>query len=265
MNRFKSFSEDLKGMFSTPQGPASLKPSTNPRRVWIAVLFFALTLIAGLLFGILAGRTSGSNSNSSASSNGSQHEERIGESGHLVIQFSSSNGQSVKKGIQASEGTLVRVRLLNQLETFDTVPAFAQITDYGLGHRYFGWTLVGDASSDANVERIKISFQSIKSPSNQSALSFKGNALSLDGTLGVRAKKIEGLAARSLIAGSRAGASGMGNSIRQSGDLSSLLLRALVQGLESEISSDLGAAYNRASALELKPGAEFFVQLTESF
>ncbi len=166
MNRFKSFSEDLKGMFSTPQGPASIKPSTNPRRVWIAVLFLGLTLIAGVLFGILAGKST-STDKIEENEDQIQGEANTSTSGPLVIQFSGLlNSHSGTKGNNSAQGTIIRSKLLNQIETFDSVPVFAQISDYSLGQKYYGWTLIGDASSDSNVNRIKMNFRAIKSPNN---------------------------------------------------------------------------------------------------
>jgi hypothetical protein len=151
------------------------------------------------------------------------------------------------------------------LETFDTVPAFVQVVDYALGQSFYGWTLVGDASGDGSVDRVKIGFQSARSPQGNASLELSGQALSLDGTLGVKAEKIESMTSRALIGGAKSAGNGIANSVKGNGDLSSLLLRALLTGIETEISSDLGAAYNRGAALRLKPGQEFFVQLTENF
>jgi hypothetical protein len=267
MNRFKSFSEDLKAMFSSPLSPASQKPSTNPRRVWIAVLFLGLALIFGTIFGILAGHTAGdktSDPRSVDSRTSSALNEGV-DGGQLVIQFNSASGALQNKSFRASQGTIVKVRLLNSLETFDSVPAFGQVMDYSLGQSFYGWTLIGDASSDINVDRIKIVFQAIKSPSNQSSYEIKAKALSPDGTLGIRADKVEGIASRAAVGSGQGVASGIGSSIKQSNDLSTFLIRALIQGLGSEISSDLGATYNRATALHLNPGTEFLVQLTDGF
>ncbi|MBP7843495.1 MAG: hypothetical protein KA116_01650 [Proteobacteria bacterium] len=266
MNRFKSFSEDLKGMFSTPQGPASIKPSTNPRRVWIAVLFLGLTLIGGVLFGILAGKSTSYNEKIEDREAHIDGTESASVSGPLVIQFSGlPNSHSGAKGNNSAQGTIIRSRLLNQIETFDSVPVFAQISDYSLGQKYYGWTLIGDASSDSNVNRIKMSFRAIKSPNNSYSAEIKAQALSLDGTLGIKANKVEGIASRAVIATGSSGASGMGNSIHQSNDLSSFLLKALIQGIQSQISSDLDSSLNRSAALALKPGTEFLVQLTDNF
>lgn len=160
---------------------------------------------------------------------------------------------------------MVRVKLLNSLETFDSVPAFVQIVDYGLGNNFFGWTLIGDANGEANVDRIKISFHHAHNPSGSNALDFSGQALSLDGTLGIRAEKVEGFTNRAMIGSAKSAGGNLANSVRVENDLSGLLLRALLSGLQNEISSDLGAAYNRSAALKLNPGQEFFVQLTENF
>jgi hypothetical protein len=267
MKKLQNFKDDLKAMFSSPQTPASQKPSMDPRRIWIAVLFIAVTLVAGALFGYLSHRQGGKEDGPAQEGSESGQLAQTEQDGSLVINFKDGAGKSGVKGnyTRASSGTLVRVRLLNALETFDTVPAFVQVADYSLGQAFYGWTLVGDATGDGNVGRIKIGFHLARSPRGNSSLELSGQALSLDGTLGVKAEKVEGMASRALIGAGKSAGSGIATSVKGSGDLSSILLRALLTGLETEMSSDLGAAYNQSAALRLKPGEEFFVQLTENF
>ena len=267
MKQLKYFNADLKAMFSSTQTPASQKPSMDPRRVWIAVLFMAAMLIAGAVFGFLSTRKSSEGDEAANAADPSQAVQNSEQGGSQVIPFKDGiTGAGPKRSnTRATSGTLVRVRLLNSLETFDTVPAFAQIVDYALGQSFYGWTIVGDASGDGNVERVKMGFRLVRSPQGNSSFELGGQALSLDGTLGVRAEKIEGIASRTIIGSGKSAGNGIANSFKGSGDLSSLLMRALLTGLETEVSSDLGAVYNRSVVLSLKPGQEFFVQLTENF
>ena len=268
MKKLQNFKDDLRAMFSSAQTPTSQKPSMDPRRISIALLVCAVLILGGIGFGYLWNYQSskGGGSGGGENENGQNAQVPVQE-GSLVIHFKDGKQGGGSRGsvTRASSGTLVRVRLLNSLETFDTVPAFVQVVDYALGNSFYGWTLVGDASGDGNVDRIKMNFKSARSPRGNSTLEIGGQALSLDGTLGVRAEKVEGMTSRALIGGAKTAGGGIANNFKGSGDLSSLLLRALLTGLETEITSDMGAAYNRSAALRLKPGQEFFVQLTENF
>jgi hypothetical protein len=268
MKKILNFQDDLKAMFSTPQTPTSQKPSMDPRRIWIAVFFCSVFILGGVGFGYLWSLQGGKDGDAVQSGSESGQIAQSSEEGSLVIHFKDGAGGSGRaRGavVRASSGTLVRVRLLNSLETFDTVPAFVQVVDYALGQAFYGWTLVGDATGDGNVNRVKIGFHMARSPRGSSSLELSGQALSLDGTLGIKAEKVEGMASRALIGAGKSAGGGIANSVKGSGDLSSLLLRALLTGLETEITSDMGAAYNQGAALSLKPGKEFFVQLTENF
>ena len=265
MKRFKSFGTDLNAMFRSPQTPASQSPSINPRRIMIALMFVGISLTCGIVFGLLSGSGKQDSSLQNVNQADTQSGQTTAQDGSLVIHFKEGRTAGGGKTTRASGGTLVRVRLLNSLETFDSVPVFAQVVDYALGQSLYGWTLVGDASGDGNVNRIKMAFKLARNPQGSSALEIGGQALSLDGTLGVKAEKVEGFTGRALIGGAKAGGSSLSNSYKGSADLATLLFRALLQGLETEATSDLGSAYNRSTALKLDPGQEFFVQLTESF
>jgi len=268
MRKIQNFKDDLKAMFSSPQTPTSQKPSMDPRRISIAALFCALLVLGGIGFGYLW-HLQGNSGDEKGGSNGENNQvaQTLEQEGSLVIHFKDGKVGGVSRGAvtRASSGTLVRVRLLNSLETFDTVPVFAQVVDFALGQSFYGWTLIGDATGDGNVARIKMGFRNARSPRGNSTLEIGGQALSLDGTLGVKAEKVEGMASRAMIGSAKSAGGGIANSFKGSGDLSSILMRALLTGLETEITSDLGSAYNRSTALRLKPGQEFFVQLTENF
>jgi len=262
------YKDDLKAMLSTPQTPGSEKPSLDPRRIWIALSIIASLALIGVVLGFLLRGSSPKPSGGSGGDGDTPSAMNSSVDGSLVIHFKEDmrRGGSGNRGIvRASNGTLVRVKLLNSLETFDTVPAFAQVVDYGLGQKFFGWTLVGDASGDGNVDRIKMNFHLARNPQGNASLDLSGQALSLDGTLGVKAEKVEGFSNRVMIGSAKSGGNSIANSVRGNNDLSGLLLRALFSGLQTEISNDLGAAYNRSAALKLDPGQEFFIQLTENF
>lgn len=271
MSAFKGFSQTVKEMVSTPLTASSKSASFDKRKLSIVLVAIFVLLVAGGIFGwmIVNGVSDKKPDQHDQGSFGSTKFDSV-EDGALVIHFNekaAGNGssKSLQNGalVRASTGTLVRVRLLNSLETYANVPVFAQIVDHSLGSRFYGWTLIGDASSDTNVHRIKMSFALARNPQGNSSLALHGQALSLDGTLGVKASKLEGVANRALMGGAATGLSG---SIKGSSqDLSGVLLRALLSGLQKELSSDLGAAYARGAVLSLKQGQEFFVQLTENF
>ncbi len=274
MNTFKGYTQTLKEMVSTPLTVSSNKPSVDKRKVSVVVVsVVCLLVVGGLLAWLIVMGFSEDKPEESPEAEFASQSLESAEDGALVIHFnekaaagSGAKIASKSTGVRASTGTIVRVKLLNSLETFDTVPVFAQIVDHSLGSRFYGWTVIGDASSDANVDRIKMSFKLVKSPQGSRSLELEAQALSIDGTLGVKAKKLEGVANRALVAGGTGAAAGISGSIKGgSNDLSAILLRALLSGLQSEVTSDLGTAYNRASALSLKPGQEFFLQLTENF
>jgi hypothetical protein len=273
MSTFNGYTKTLKEMVSTPLTATSIKPSVDRRKIFVVVVsVVVVTAVAAIVTwlvvkGVIDEKLKPEEEEFVAS----RHEST--EDGALVIHFnekaaaiSGTKIASKATGVRASTGTLIKVKLLNSLETYDTVPVFAQIVDHSLGSRFYGWTVIGDASSDSNVDRIKMSFSLARSPKGNSSLGIKAQAISLDGTLGVRASKLDGVVNRSLLDAGAGAASGMSGTLNgASNDLSTILLRALLTGLQSEVSSDLGAAYNRAVAFSLKPGHEFFLQLTENF
>lgn len=269
MSAFKGFTQAVKEMVSTPLTASSQKASWDKRKIGILIISFFSLLVLGAFAGWLIVNSGDDKNNESSQGVFAAKTFEGSEDGALVIHFNEKANAGVSGSsrsgtqVRASTGTLVRVKLLNSLETYDNVPVFAQIVDHSLGSSFYGWTLIGDASSDSNVDRIKMTFALARSPQGNRSLDLRGQALSLDGTLGVRASKVEGVANRALIGGA---ASGISGSIKGSSqDLSSLVLRALLSGLQKEISSDLGAAYTRGAVLSLKQGQEFFVQLTENF
>lgn len=164
--------------------------------------------------------------------------------------------------LQKSVGTLVRVRLLNAVETYSNAPVHAQIVDPSLGRNLIGATVIGDATSDATFNRISMTFRFVRS--NQRAIPINARALSLDGTLGLNAKKKEGFFARASL-----NSSGSANQDIQGkvdgANFNNIILKALTSGLLQEFGSDAQVEKNRSQVLTLQPNVEFFVELTEQF
>ena len=263
MKFFGGVNNDVKSMLSTVQVPGSESPSWDKRRIGMAVVIFILAL--GVCFGIyhLIWRESDDgDAQKDAAATVSEFSSQDATEGSFIIHFDEDSKSGARsKSVKASTGTLVRVRLLNALKTFDSVPAFVQVLDYSLGKQLLGWTLIGDASGDSNIDRIKMNFHLARNPRSTASYPLSGQALSLDGTLGIQARKLEGIGGRSLLGAARSGTSNITNS----NNFSNFLMKALISGLQQEVSSDLNPIYNKASALGLNPGQEFFIQLTEDF
>jgi len=184
-----------------------------------------------------------------------------------IIEFKGSGGTTVSNGAFAkrSPGTLVRLRLLNVVETYSTAPVHAQVIDAGLGDRLIGATLIGDAAPDTNFERINITFRFVRDPNRvASAAQVSARALSLDGTLGLEANKKEGFVARAAIGSAHTSTQEMQGK-GSSTDLKDILFRALTAGLVQELGNDTQVERNRAQVLTLPPSKEFFAELTDYF
>lgn len=178
--------------------------------------------------------------------------------GGSIGSMRSGNVVSVKK----APGSLVKVRLLNRVETFGAVPVHAQIIDSGLGKEFLGGLVIGDAQSDSNTNKIKIEFRLARYP-NRSDVAYQlhGHALSLDGTLGIDAIKKEGIFARSALrAGTNVSTPQNGNQ-----DLRSALIQILLGGAAQEINSSSQVEVNRSQVLTLSPSTEFYIELTDYF
>lgn len=165
-----------------------------------------------------------------------------------------------------SPGSLVRVQLLNQVETYSNAPVHAQIVDDGLGHNLLGGTLIGDAVSDTNFDRITISFKYVRDPRRVGvALPISARALSLDGTLGLVAEKKEGFLTRSAIGSAGSTTQDLQGRSGDSNDFRQVLLKALTAGLFQEFGSETQIEKNRAHVLSLNAGVEFLVELNDFF
>lgn len=182
-----------------------------------------------------------------------------------VIDFSRSMSVAARSGVSSAvrtAGTLVKVRLLNTVETFAEAPVHVRILDAGLGSTLEGGTLIGQAVSDPGSGRIKIDFSLAKYPHTDSlAARMSARALSLDGTLGLEGAKKEGFFARATL---RSGSTSKGT-VDETGDFKTLVARAVANGLMQEFSEDMGAKSAKAQVFTLAPGTEFFVELTDVF
>jgi len=196
-----------------------------------------------------------------------QNRNSASEPRSQIISFHVSGGPAPPfAGVsKRSPGSLVKLKLMNVVETYSNAPVHAQIIDGGLGRNLMGGTLLGDAVSDTNFERININFRFAKDPNRDNiAVPINARALSLDGTLGVIAHKKEGYFTRSVL-GSAQGASGDMQGKGSSTDFKDILFRALAAGFIQEFSSGTQVEKNRAQVLSLAPGSEFFAELTDFF
>ncbi len=184
---------------------------------------------------------------------------------HFNPQGNTSSGKSGFNFTKKSPGTLVKVRLMNVVETFSNAPVHAQVMDSGLGNEFIGATIIGDATSETGTGRITMNFKFVRHPRKVDiAVPISARALSLDGTYGINGTKKEGMFARAAIRSAAnnpntvdAGADG--------GDFKTLVARAVAAGLMQELQSDASVAHNRAQVLTLNPMTEFFVELTDFF
>lgn len=162
-------------------------------------------------------------------------------------------------------GTIVKVRLMNVVETFSNAPVHAQVVDYGLGKEFVGGTLIGEAVGEPSSGRVNISFRFVRHPRKLDlAVPISARAMSLDGTFGINAVKKEGFFARAAIRS----ASSNPNSVDAGADkqdLKTLVARALAAGMMQEFQSEASVAHNNAQVLTVKPMTEFFVELTDYF
>lgn len=187
-----------------------------------------------------------------------------------IIHFSpqtvgSNGGRTGLNFSRKSPGTLVKVRLMNVVETFSNAPVHVQVMDTGLGNEFVGATIVGDATPESGTGRITMNFKFVRHPRKVDvAVPISARALSLDGTYGVNGTKKEGMFARAAIRSVANNPNSVDAGADQ-GDFKTLVARAVAAGLMQELQSDASVAHNRAQVLTLKPMTEFFVELTDFF
>lgn len=179
-----------------------------------------------------------------------------------IIDFRKKFAGGVGIYAKKAPGTLVKVRLLNNIETYSSAPVHAQIIDSSLGKNLYGGTLIGDAVPDANIQRINIVFQYAKDPHKSNvAIPISARALSLDGTFGVDAKKKGNVFARSALAS----VPHLSQDLQGKADTKGILLRALSSGFMEEGEADFQTRRNRLQVLTLESSSEFYVELTDYF
>jgi hypothetical protein len=183
-----------------------------------------------------------------------------------IIHFGGPAAPRTGSGIQRrSPGSLVRVRLLNVVETYSSAPVQAQIVDSSLGVALQGGTLIGDATPDTSFDRMLIVFRYARDPYRAGvATQINARALSLDGTLGLDANKKEGFVARSAIGSAASGSQDLQKG-SGSNNLQDMLIKALTSGLLQELGTSSQVERNRAQILTLPPRTEFFAELTDFF
>lgn len=183
-----------------------------------------------------------------------------------IISFDSARSGGSGLGFsKRAPGTLVKVRLLNVVETFGTSPVHVQILDSSLGASLMGATMIGDAVPDPNFERITINFRFVRDNRREGvAATISARALSLDGTFGVVAKKKEGFVARSVLSSAEPGIQGAKQQVDSMG-LKEMIAKALASGLLQEFGNEAQVARNRSQVLTLQPSTVFFAELTDFF
>ena len=195
----------------------------------------------------------------------SMTDDHGGRRSQIIDFIKSSSGNTIGGITKTAAGALVRVRLLNVVETYANAPVHVQIVNAGLGRALIGSTIVGDAVSDPTFNRININFSFVRDTKRSGfSIPISARALSLNGTLGLDAQKKEGFFARAALNSSgSAPQDAQGNG--ESKDLRQLLLKALAGGVLQEFNSEAQVEKSRAQVLSLKPNTEFYVELTEAF
>lgn len=230
-------------------------------------IFVALPLVSVLFYSMLTSpATGGKRQSGSAEFERGRYQAAEGKS--QILEFGARRGGGAGKvsSGKRAPGGLVRVRLMNVVETYGTAPVHAQILDAGLGAGMRGGVLIGDATPDTNFERISISFRFARDPVRDGvAIPITARALSLDGTLGLPATKKEGFFVRSALGSASSATQAAQGKLGGSADLGQILLRALTAGLSQEFGSATQVERNRAQVLVLQPAREFFAELTDFY
>lgn len=230
------------------------------------LIVFCLIPILAILFYKLV-ETSLSNDTKPKERKRTGSKDYVTEKHSQIIQFQSPSGARVAGPVFAKRapGTIVRVRLMNVVETFSNVPVHVQIIDGALGQDFMGATMIGNASPEVESGRITINFSFVRHPRRLDiAVSISGRAMSLYGTFGLSTTKKEGLFARASIRSATNSATS-GDAGSDKGDFKTLVARAVAAGLMQEFQNEATTAHNKAQVLTLKPMTEFFVELTDYF
>ncbi len=230
------------------------------------LVFVAIPILSVLIYSMVsAPKGAGKKSDQGADTSRNRYQTSEGKS--QIIEFAPGRraGSMAAAGKRAP-GVLVRLRLLNVVETYTTAPVHAQIVDAGLGAGLLGGILIGDATPDTNFERISINFKYARDPRREEvAFPVAARALSLDGTLGLAATKKEGFLARSVFGTAGSATQDAQGKFGGTGDFGQILLKALSAGLAQEFGGETQVERNRSQVLVLAPSSEFFAELTDFF
>ncbi len=232
---------------------------------------FGKDLITHSVFPVLAGLvwhglSQASNSPRKPQRQAQSDQLRVDTSKSQVIDFrgGASHGE-VRATARRAPGSLVKVRLLNVVEAYSAAPVHVQIIDGGLGPAFLGGTLIGDGTGDTNFDRMNIVFKTARDTAHEGVgFPISARALSLNGTLGLEAEKKEGAFARAVYGAGNSSAGQVQNNV-DAMDLRSIVVKALTAGLAQEFGNGSQVEGNRAAVLALRPGTEFFAELTDYF
>jgi hypothetical protein len=244
-----------------PGGPKHFQPNLFVKDL---AIFLGLPLIAVVLFKSCEFSVKSGPSDSSTSSNLLVIRNGLNQPKSQILDFHQPPDgiQFIQTIARRAPGTLVRVRLQNQLEAASVTPVHALILDDALGKQFKGSILLGDANSDGNMGRVRIDFKFVKLASRSDvAVPLSARALSLDGTFGIAGEKKEGFFARAAMRTTQ-----NGNTVdTDPQDFKSVIARALAAGLVQEFQTEASQAYAQSQVLTVQPQTEFYVELTDYF
>ena len=265
INRLK---RQLKERWSSSDTPASEPRFQLSLVAKDIAIFLFLPLFAVFLFKMVESGLTGERKGRSAQTE-RKSDFKLDSAKSQIIDFSKGGSGSSVNSVaiygKKAPGTLVRIRLLNLVETYSTAPVHAQIVDSALGSHLVGGTLLGEATPDTNFDRINIVFKFARDPNRQSiAVPINARALSLNGTLGLSANKKEGIVARSTLSAVNPTTEEI-ETKSDSLDLKNLIVKAFANGFMQELGKSATVENNRAQVLTLVPGSDFFAELTDYF
>lgn len=244
-----------------PGGPKHFQPNLFLKDV---AIFLGLPLITIILFKSCEFSVKSGPSENKSSANLLVIRNGLNQPKSQILDFHQPPDgiQFIQTIARRAPGTLVRVRLQNQLETSSVTPVHALIIDDSLGRQFKGSILLGDANSDGAMGRVRIEFRFVKLASRSDvAVPIVARALSLDGTYGLVGEKKEGFFARAAMRTTQ-----NGNTVdTDPQDFKSVIARALASGLVQEFQTEAGQAYAQSQVLTVQPKTEFYVELTDYF
>lgn len=250
------YSEDI------PNAQPSFQINLFLKDVFLFIMIPSIAFITGLVIVKVDFKSTKKDQKQSGIVRANELRSQVISFGGASVGSGSGSRAGNRLGFKRAPGSLVKVRLLNKVETFGSVPVHAQIIDTGLGQEFLGGLVIGDAHSDSNTNKIKIEFKLARYPNRSDvAYQLQGRALGIDGTLGIDAVKKEGFFARSALKGGLSVPSPQGGNQ----DLRSALIQILLGGATQELNSLAQVEVNRSQVLTLSPSTEFYIELTDYF